>query len=243
MSADSETVIRGLSEAARANEIAIRVMVELGTEIERTGAEPDQVVQLAQLVEEDDSLHFAGLLVYPSNPSIRPKLQATIEGLYEAGIGLDVVSGGGSGAALSAAEVPELTELRVGTYVYNDMNCVLQGWAALEDCAMTVLATVVSHPAPERAILDCGSKTLAADQNSSGHGYIVEYPQARIYKLNEEHAFVDLTACDQRPAIGERVHVIPVHACVVTNLHNRVFGLRGEFIEEIWNVAARGLVW
>jgi D-serine deaminase-like pyridoxal phosphate-dependent protein len=108
---------------------------------------------------------------------------------------------------------------------------------------MTVMATVVSRPGKDRAILDSGSKTLAADRNSEGHGYIIEDPQAQIYQLNEEHAYVDLSACDTRPAIGDRVRVIPVHTCVVTNLHNYIYGVRGDDVEVTWRVAARGLVW
>ncbi len=243
VSADHEDVVKGIAEAAQAMGITIRVMVELGTEIERTGAPPSKVVELAQIIDAADSLHFAGILVYPSYPSVRPALQEAIEGLNRSGVGLDSVSGGGTGASLVAHEVPELTELRVGTYVFNDMNTVSHGWCTLEDCAMTVMATVVSRPAEDRAILDSGSKTLAADRVDEGHGTIVEYPQAKIHKLNEEHAYVDLSQCDKRPAIGERVHVIPVHTCVVTNLHNRIYGVRGDSVEVTWEIAARGLVW
>lgn len=243
VSADHPSVVRGLSEAAEANGISIRVMVDLATEIERTGASPAEALELARQIDEDDHLHFAGVLVYPSYPSIRPQLQELLDGLHRSGIGVDSVSGGGTGAALMAHEVPELTELRVGTYVFNDWNTVTAGWADVEDCAMTVMATVVSRPGPDRAILDSGSKTLAADRVDEGHGFILQYPEAHIYRLNEEHAFVDLSACDERPIIGERVQIVPVHTCVVTNLHNQIFGMRGDTIEDVWEVAARGLVW
>jgi D-serine deaminase-like pyridoxal phosphate-dependent protein len=243
VSADHPTVIAGLADAARANEISIRVMVELATEIERTGAPVEEVVNLAKKIDEDENLHFAGLLVYPSNPVMRPRLQEALDRLNQAGIGVDSVSGGGSGAAHYAGEIPELTELRVGTYVFNDWGTVCKGWAALDNCAMTVLATVVSRPTPDRAILDSGSKTLSSDHWNNLYGYVVEYPQARIYQLNEEHAYVDMSGCDDRPVIGERVHVIPAHTCVVTNLHQQLYGLRGDEVEVIWPVAARGLVW
>src|SRR5664279_3167080 len=108
---------------------------------------------------------------------------------------------------------------------------------------MSVRVTVVSCPTETRAILDSGSKTLSSDVYEGGYGYIVEYPAARTYKLNEEHAYVDISACDPKPVIGEQVTVIPVHACVVTNLHNVLYGVRGEEIELSWTVAARGLVW
>jgi D-serine deaminase-like pyridoxal phosphate-dependent protein len=243
VSVDHPLVAAGLAEAASVEDITLRVMVELGTDIERTGATPHEALELARLIESDEHLHFAGLLVYPSGAAMRPIVQETLNLLDRAGIGVDAVSGGGTGAALQADRFPELTELRVGTYVFYDMNCVHQGWVTPDDCAMRVAATVVSHPTNDRAILDSGSKTLAADTVGGGHGLIVEYPNARIYQLNEEHAYIDLSGCEDRPVIGERVHVIPVHACVVSNLHDRLFGIRGEQIERVWPVAARGLVW
>jgi D-serine deaminase-like pyridoxal phosphate-dependent protein len=244
VSADHPAVIAGLAEAAKVNEMSIRVMVDLVTEIERTGAPVDEVVTLAKKIDADENLHFAGLLVYPSNPVMRPIIQEAIQQLNHAGIGVEAISGGGTGAALHAHEVPELTELRVGTYIFNDWGTVGKGWASLDDCAMTVMATVVSRPTNDRVILDSGSKTLAADRfNDLLYGYIVEYPEARIYQLSEEHGHVDMSMCQHRPDIGERVHVIPVHTCVVTNLHNEIYGVRGETIEVIWPVAARGKVW
>ena len=243
VSADSRTVIEGLSEAAKANELALRVLVELITDQNRAGTTVEGAVELAKRIEGDEHLHFAGLLIYPSNVTIRPLLQEALSRLDEAGIGVDMVSGGGTGAAHHAHEVPELTEIRVGTYVFNDWTTVRNGWAALDDCAMTVMATVVSRPTEERVILDSGSKTLSSEVNDGSYGYIVEYPQARIYRLNEEHAYVDVSNCDPRPKVGEIVHVVPVHTCVVTNLHNTLYGVRGDEVEVEWSVAARGRVW
>lgn len=243
VSADHPDVIAGLASAAKAAGVTIHVLADLVTDAQRTGAPAQEMVNLAKRILAEDNLHFAGILLYPSNPVVRPDLQRALESLDRAGIGVETVSGGGTGAALDAASMPELTELRVGTYVFNDMTTVAKGWDTLENCAMTIMTSVVSRPTPERAILDSGSKTLASEIVNNGHGYIVEYPQARIYKLNEEHAYVDLSQCHRRPVIGEIVHVIPVHTCVVSNLHNRLFGVRGEQIESIWEVAARGLVW
>lgn len=243
VSADHPTVIAGLADAARANEMTIRVMVDLATDIQRTGAPVEEVVDLAKKIDDDENLHFAGLLVYPSNAVMRPVIQEALAALNAAGIGVDSVSGGGLGAAQQAHEVPELTELRVGTYIFNDMNSVTKGWATLDDCAMRIMTTVVSRPTPDRMILDAGGKTLAADRVNDGHGYVIEYPEAHIYQVSEEHGHTDISQCDERPVIGERVHVIPVHTCVVTNLHNQIYGVRGEDVEVVWPVAARGLVW
>lgn len=243
VAADDQAVIAGLSQAAEAGGVRLRVVVDLVTEIQRTGASVDKAQTLARMIENDEHLHFAGVMVYPSNATVRPDLQELLSRLHRDGIGVDMVSGGGTGAALQAHEVPELTEIRVGTYVFNDWTTVSKGWGKLEDCAMTVSATVISRPNDNRAILDSGSKTLTSETHEGGYGYLVEYPKARIHKLNEEHAFVDLSECDARPDVGEIVHIIPVHTCVVTNMHNTIYGVRGETIEHQWQVAARGLVW
>ena len=124
VSADHPVTIAGLADAARANEMTIRVMVDLATNIQRTGAPIDEVIDLAKKIDEDENLHFAGLLVYPSYPVMRPAIQEVLDELYKAGIPAESVSGGGFGASLEASEVPELTELRVGTYIFCDMNSV-----------------------------------------------------------------------------------------------------------------------
>lgn len=243
VAADNLTVVDGLADAAAQLDIRLRVIVELATEIERAGASVDDAVRLAQAIEANEHLHFAGVMVYPSYPAVRPILQEALEKLHHDGIGVDMVSGGGTGAVLNARDVPELTEVRVGTYVFNDWTTVSQGWCTLDDCAMIVRTTVVSRPTDGRVILDSGSKTLSSDVFEGGYGYILEYPEARIYKLNEEHGYVDVSACEDKPEVGEIVSIIPVHACVVTNLHNAVYGVRGALVEVEWRVAARGLVW
>ncbi len=115
------------------------------------------------------------------------------------------------------------------------------GVAELEDCALAVYATVVSRAAPERGILDAGSKTLTSDTGGlDGHGLILEHPQARIAKFAEEHGFLDLSACNDRPAVGDVVRVIPNHVCVVVNMVDRLITIRGDEIIGELPVAARG---
>jgi D-serine deaminase-like pyridoxal phosphate-dependent protein len=243
VSADDPAVIAGLAEASTAAKSQIHVLVDLGTDIQRTGTSPDRVVDLARQISAAPYLHFAGILVYPSQPVNRPALLETLARLNEAGFQAETISGGGTPASMHMSEFPELTEIRVGTYIFNDCTQMNYGSATLDDCALKVLATVVSHPVPERIILDCGSKTLSGDRLDGQYGMICEYPQARIYGLSEEHAHVDVSACDPRPPIGERVHVIPAHVCTSVNLADRLYGYRGEQIETVWNVAARGKVW
>jgi D-serine deaminase-like pyridoxal phosphate-dependent protein len=243
VAADHPVVIAGLADAAKANEMSLRVILELATELERTGALPDEVVELAKRIDADENLHFVGLLVYPSTPASRPALQEALNLLHNAGIGVDMVSGGGTGAVRFAPEIPELTELRAGTYIFNDWKAVCKSWADMDDCALMVAATIVSRPTTERAILDCGSRSLSSETVDGGYGFILEYPDAYIYTLSGEHAHVDVSKCREQPVIGERVHVIPVRADMVINLHDTVYALRDWQLENQWSVAARGMVW
>lgn len=240
---DSKPVIDGIAEAAQEVGVTISMMVELVSLGERTGTTPAAALELAQHIAGTDNLRFAGVMIYPSDAAIRPRLQETLALLADAGIAVETVSGGGSGASRDAHLLPELTELRVGTSIFWDWTCVAADYTRFDNCAMRVLATVVSANEPDRVILDCGSKAIHSETLNGQFGYIMEYPEARLHKVNEEHGYVDCSACPKPPTVGEIVHIIPVHTCVVTNLHNQLYGLRGDAIEEIWDVAARGMVW
>lgn len=110
---------------------------------------------------------------------------------------------------------------------------------------MTVLTTVVSRPTPDRAVIDAGSKSLTSDLlGFSDHGLVLGYPEARIVALSEEHAVVDLSLCTgERPKIGEKLRVIPNHACVISNLFDAVVFHRKGAVTRLVPVAARGKVW
>ena len=154
-----------------------------------------------------------------------------------------MVSGGGTPALSTVGNFPMLTEHRAGTYVYNDVLIVSAGAATWDDCAMYVRATVVSRPAPERAVIDAGSKILTREQYSvKNFGRVVEYPDAVVVNLNEEHGVIDLSASATKPDVGEVINVIPNHCCVVSNMVDEVYGIRGGTVEVVWPVAARGKV-
>jgi D-serine deaminase-like pyridoxal phosphate-dependent protein len=241
--ADHPLAVEGLAQSAKEAGIKLRVLADLRTSLNRTGASAEKVVELAKLIVANENLHFAGVLVYPSYAGERPAVLQVLAELERAGINVEEVSGGGLGGSLEAEQFPELTELRVGTYLFNDWKSVTKGWAIQANCAMTVSSTVISTPTPDRVLLDAGRKSISSDMIDNGHGHIVEYPEAHIYGLSEEHGHVDLSKCEKRPTIGERVHIIPVHTCVVTNLHNQIYGVRGDNVEITWPVAARGMLW
>ena len=240
---DSRPVLEGIAAAAQEAGRSIGVMVELVSLHQRAGTTPEHAADLARQIAASQNLRFEGLMIYPSDAAIRPRLQETLRLLDEAGLAATTVSGGGSGAILESHLIPELTEMRVGTYVFWDWGSVDGGLTSFGDCAMQVRCTVVSANEADRVILDAGSKALHSETVDGCYGAIMERPAARIYKVNEEHGYVDFSDCDAMPRVGDILHVIPVHTCVVTNLHNRIYGVRGDVVEQVWDVAARGMVW
>ncbi|MGH2402855.1 MAG: D-TA family PLP-dependent enzyme [bacterium] len=241
---DNPTVARELSRTFSDASKPLRVLVECDTGLGRNGVQtPAEALDLAKTIAGLPGLRFDGLMTYPITPDTGPFFEATLAKLERAGLTAAVVSTGGTPVYKRAHEVPGVTEHRAGTYVFNDRATVATGVASWDDCAMRVRTTIVSRPTSERAIIDGGSKTFSSDQlGQQGFGRIVEYPDAEITKLNEEHGYVDLSACAARPDVGEIVSVIPNHTCVVTNLHERLIGVRRGRVEVVWNVAARGLV-
>jgi D-serine deaminase-like pyridoxal phosphate-dependent protein len=139
-----------------------------------------------------------------------------------------------------------MTEARPGTYVFYDMTGVRGGYARLEDCAARIHCTVVSTAVPGQFVIDAGSKTLTSDKcgpaPESGHGHVVEYPMAKIVKLNEEHGQVDCRGCGSGPRVGERVTVIPNHICPCVNLQDQVWWTEEGEAPRAMRVDARGKV-
>jgi D-serine deaminase-like pyridoxal phosphate-dependent protein len=182
-------------------------------------------------------------MTYPCNENTDPFVGETKALLKDHGIAVNRVSGGGSPRMWQAHTQTEVTEYRAGTYIYGDRKLVDSGAMSVDDCALTVITTVVSRPTADRGLLDGGSKTFSSDLlGLEGHGLILEYPKARIYGQSEEHGHVDFSACERKPELGERLTVIPNHCCVVSNLFNQIVGLRHKQVEVIWPVAARGMV-
>jgi D-serine deaminase-like pyridoxal phosphate-dependent protein len=149
--------------------------------------------------------------------------------LRSLGIEVPVISGGSTPTAKESHRNPILNEIRPGTYIYNDWNEVALGVASIDDCAARVVATVVSVPSENKFILDAGSKTLSSDRHcvepESGFGKVVDYPDAKVSRLSEEHGEVIFpeTYAGPRPKVGDRVWIIPNHICVCVNLQNSFF--------------------
>ena len=247
VTADSETTVAGLSATFRDAAQPLGVLVECDTGMHRCGVlSPEQAVALAERIANSPGLVFEGLMTYPAAGAVETNaawLAEAVARLSAVGLPPAVVSNGGTPDLWRSAEVKAATEHRPGTYIYLDRYQVSKDVGGFADCALVVLATVVSRPAPDRAILDSGSKALSSDTlGMDGFGLLVEYPSAIIRSLSEEHAIVDLTSCERKPEIGERVSVLPNHACVVSNLFDEVVLVHADGRVERERVAARGRV-
>jgi len=247
VTADSAETVGGLSVTFADAVAPLTVLVECDTGMGRCGVQsPADALVLAQLIAAAPGLEFGGLMTYPAAGHVETNaawLAAAVEALGAAGLPPAIVSNGGTPDLWRAHEVTAATEHRPGTYIYMDRFQVAKGVGGYEDCALTVLATVVSRPTENRAIIDAGSKALTSDTlGLSGFGLIEAYPGAEIVALSEEHGTIDLSKCATRPAIGEQLRIIPNHACVVSNLFDAVTLISGDEVVETVPVEARGRV-
>jgi D-serine deaminase-like pyridoxal phosphate-dependent protein len=259
VSLDHEATARELSQAAASQQATIGVLVEFDAGFHRCGLRPGpDCVALAKKIEQMPGLRFRGLMTYFGNvwgprearareaQYVAAEVAKALSAFSEAGMPVEIVSGGSTPSAEFAGEIPGLTETRPGTYIYNDLNTYHQGACPLEDCAARVVTTVVSTAVPGKVIIDAGSKTLSSDLLRSGpetgHGLIVEAPDAPITKLNEEHGHVDITKSSHQFRVGEVVTVIPNHVCTCVNMHDEVFLVRKGDVVGSWRVAARGKI-
>jgi D-serine deaminase-like pyridoxal phosphate-dependent protein len=245
VAADNPTVIADLPKAAGVAGRPLGVVIECDTGRKRAGVEtPGEAVELAKLVAASPGLTFRGFMLYPTEdgwPEAQKFLDTALAGIRLEGLEAAIVSTGGSPNLKNLGRLKGATEHRPGTYIYNDRMQIAAGVATLEDCALMVYATVVSRAGPERGILDAGSKTLTSDTGGlDGYGLILEHPEAKIARFAEEHGFLDLSACNERPKVGDVVRIVPNHVCVVVNMVDEVVMVRGEEIVGVLPVAARG---
>lgn len=254
---DSTRAVEDLVTAARQHDRTVRVYVELDLGMHRVGVQStEDAIALARLVRQSAPLEYAGIAFYPGNirenvadqdaaiEDLSRRVGGVLEELDRAGVRPRIVSGGSTPTAWRSHEIAGLTEIRPGTYVYNDRTTAEVGACEWEDCAFTVLATVVSTSVAGQAVIDAGSKALGREPlrgtATDGFGVLLEHPEVTVSGMSEEHGILDLSRSDWKPAVGDRVRVIPNHVCIVVHLNDLVYGVRGDVVETSWAVAARG---
>ncbi|MCC6242044.1 MAG: alanine racemase [Gemmatimonadaceae bacterium] len=256
VSADDAAALPALAVAAKLGRRTFDVHVEIDAGMHRVGvATPEKALALAHAIRELPQLTFAGLLFYPGHirqsvadqgaslAELSNTLDAFVGVLTDAGLPPRVVSGGSTPAAWRMHEVRGVTEVRPGTYVYNDRTTALVGACDWDDCALTVLATVVSTAVKGQAVIDAGTKALGREPlraEGDGYGALLDHPEVVVARMSEEHGILDLSKSSWRPRLGEQVRVVPNHVCIVVHLFDEIIGVRGHAVETRWPVAARG---
>lgn len=255
---DSLHAAEGLSRIARESGCTFGVLVEFDSGSHRCGvAAGDACAVLGKSIQALQGVEVRGLMTYFGSvwgneqqrrdeiARLSSDVERTTTAFRRAGLSLDIVSAGSTPSAEMSHMVPHITEIRPGTYVYNDLNTYFQGLCTLDDCAVRVLTTVVSTCVSGQVIVDAGSKTLSSDLLSAGpkrgYGRIMEVDGASLSRLNEEHGFVE--APDYNAfSVGQVLSVIPNHVCTCINMHDEVYVARGGEIVGSWKIAARGKI-
>lgn len=253
---DSATAIDWVADAAATADRAVHVYIEVDVGMHRVGvAKVEDVVELARRVAGRSSLEYAGICFYPGHvreatdvqgariSDLNNALGELVTALDRAGLKPSAVSGGSTPTAFRTHEMPLVTEFRPGTYVFNDRTTAAIGACGWDDCAFTVLATVVSTAVPGQAVVDAGSKALGREPmrgvNGEGFGAVLGHEDVLVSGMSEEHGILDLSTTDWRPDVGDTVRIIPNHVCIVVHLNDVLYAVDGDRVEGVWPVAAR----
>ena len=259
VSIDSEEAARAISAAASKQGTTIGILVEMDVGFHRCGfSNENDLVALAQKISDLPAVEFKGLMFFPGHFGVTPEervtlraqvnefLERTIAAFERAGVPLAVISGGSTPTAYEGGAFYGVNEVRPGTYIFNDRNTVAISAASLSDCALSVVVTVVSTAVSGHAVVDGGSKTFSYDRfqggDESGYGIVREDPAAEVERFSEEHGHLNIERSERSYRVGDRLSIIPNHVCTTVNMHDEIYGVRGEQVEEVWRVAARGKV-
>jgi D-serine deaminase-like pyridoxal phosphate-dependent protein len=259
---DSVEVAGGLAGAAQRYGVHFDVYLEVDSGLNRCGLPPGEpVAALAREVARLKGITVIGVCTHAGH-AIRARaleerdaiaryegecVVQTRERVEAAGVPLREVSVGSTATVRVSGQVKGVTEIRPGTYIFNDYMQMIAGAAGEGDCALTVLSTIVSRPSPDRAIVDAGSKCLSSDfhgmtERMVGYGYLKGSGGTLVARVSEEHGVVLMQEGGSRLAIGDRVEIIPNHACGAVNLFDALVGVRGGEVDAVWPVLARGKV-
>jgi D-serine deaminase-like pyridoxal phosphate-dependent protein len=258
VSTDDEGVAAGLSGLGVSLGRRIPLYIDVDSGLGRCGLAPgEETALLVERVAKLPGVEVTGLMTHGGHAygeaseegSRRVALEeaesllTTQEWLRKKGLAVREISVGSTPTSKFVAEVPGVTEMRPGAYVYGDVSQLATETIGLDGCALRVYATVISRPRPGVAIIDAGSKTLTKDANAHhpGYGLLPDWPDVVVEGLSEEHGHLRVPA-DWPVPVGGMVEIVPNHCCAVVNLHDRLIGLRGDRYSHDIVVDARGKI-
>jgi len=246
---DDKIHIQSLSEAAQTAGLELGILIEVNVGLPRCGVKPEEAVGIARLVDEAPGLSLRGIMGYEGHLVLKVdeeiridetkksmgELVQAAESIRKDGMECGIVSGGGTGTYNITGEFPGITEVQAGSYVmmdtrYDKLNLGFEK-------AVTILSTVQSRALEGWAIVDAGIKAVSSD---FGLPDLIGVPDTRLVLLSEEHGHLYADGKDPGLSIGDKIEFYPSHVCTTINLHDLIYAVRGEAVEEIWSIEARG---
>jgi 3-hydroxy-D-aspartate aldolase len=258
--ADNLENIKLLEKSAAGAGIPLEVLVEIDVGSWRCGIEPGKpAVELALAIAESSHLLFRGIQAYNGSAQhIRDysqrrttalksigKAQRTWEDLASAGLDCELVTGAGSGTFEHEAASGVYNEIQPGSYIFVDMdygrNLDQNGnFVSGFRNSLFVHSMVMSVPASDRAILDCGLKAVSTDKGLPG---VWNEPEVEFVNISDEHGFLDISETNTSPGLGDRFILVPGHCDPTVNLYDRIICERDGMVESIWPIEARGAIY
>jgi D-serine deaminase-like pyridoxal phosphate-dependent protein len=236
-----------------------RMMLAIDSGLGREGASPDKAPDVAAEIAALPGVELVGIYTHEGSTygavdradleararAVGEKMVGAADAIRARGIALPIVSLGASASARAVAHVPGVTEIRPGIYAFNDVGQIALGNASLETTAIRVIATVISHPDPDRACIDAGSKALSTDlvpaaahrEEFPGHGMIVNAPGWVVERMSEEHGWLRWHGSGAPTAlpVGTRLEIVPNHACMAFAMLRRASIVEDGKVVEIWS--------
>lgn len=258
VSADHAAVAVGISQVGESLSRRIPLYVDVNTGLNRCGGEPgEETAALIRQLAVLPGVEVRGLMTHGGHAYGKKSLSElwqtaadevgglvrTQELLMKSGIHIPEISVGSTPTSKFIAQQTGATETRPGAYVFGDISQLMIGSITMDELAMSIVATVVGTPRPGTLIIDAGSKTFSSDTNPHrpGYGFLRSNPSVYIERLSEEHGIVKVPE-GVHFSISDRLEFIPNHCCTVTNLHNRLQGVRNRKVERQITVDARGRI-
>lgn len=255
---DSFEAVDDLAQGFKDSSLLLKVFIKVDVGFHRCGLESKEaILRLSKYIKDKKGLLFAGILSHAGQAYLAENQKEIEQIAYNEGKTMvkiaeylkenDVevleISVGSTPTAVYSSDIKGITELRAGNYVYYDMIQVALGTASIRDCALSIFSTVISIPSLDRMVIDAGSKSLSLDKGAhsnallDSYGYIIG-KNSKIKRLSEEHGIVEILNEDF--TTGEKIRIIPNHACAVSNLFDKAYLVDHKEIIAEYNIACRG---
>ena len=246
---DNAENVDQLSKAAELEGVVINALVEIDVGMHRSGVQSgENAVTLAQHVTRKPGLNFLGILGYEGHCVLiddydqkknlcLKALSKNLEMkklLEDSGLKVQKVCAGGTSTYDITGVYPGISEIHPGTYATMDLKFKNMGMPF--DCAVTLLTSVISKPAPGKFTVDAGLKAISSEYGMSQP----KLAKTKLVHLYEEHGLLEQESIGSQPKLGDRVELIPMHGCTTINLHDQFLCIRKGYLESVWNISARG---